>query len=136
MMLFVLCMAEGISPGELESRRWIRVEGKVVHVVPISERFDYFTAPGRNRKVIKTDLDQTHFLIGAAFPNSGVKIENELNNPNFRIEKSVDEILKWYMQIGDSSEIQQSARTALQLVEHWRSRSRRTAVQSAIPALF
>jgi len=119
----------GISPGELESRRWIRVEGKVVHVVPISERFDYFTAPGRNRKVIKTDLDQTHFLIGAAFPNSGAKIENELNNPNFRIEKSVDEMLKWYMQTGDSLEIRQSARTALQLVEHWRSRSRRTAVQ-------
>ena len=31
MRLFVLCMAEGISPGELESRRWIRVGGKVVH---------------------------------------------------------------------------------------------------------
>ena len=119
----------GISQGDLESRGWIRVEGKVVHVAPIGERFDYFTAPGRNRKVIKTDLDQTHFLIGAAFPNSGVKIENELNNPNFRIKKSVDEMLKWYMQIGDSLEIRQSARTALQLVEHWRSRIRRTAVQ-------
>ena len=111
----------------MESRGWIRVEGKVVHVAPISERFDYFTAPGRNRKVIKTDLDQAHFLIGAAFQNSGVKIENELNNPNFRIKKSVDEILKWYQQVGDSSEIHQSARTALQLVEHWRTC--RTSVQ-------
>ena len=122
----------GISQGDLESRGWIRVEGKVVHVAPISERFDYFTAPGRNRKVIKTDLDQAHFLIGAAFPDSGVKIENELNNPNFRIKKSVDEILKWYQQVGDSSGIHQSARTALQLVEHWRTRSRRTAVQSTL----
>ena len=120
----------GISQGDLESRGWIRVEGKVVHIAPISERFDYFTAPGRNRKVIKTDLDQTHFLIGAAFPNSGVKIENELNNPNFRIKKSVDEILKWYLQIGDSLEIRQSARTALQLVEHWRTR--KTAVQATL----
>ena len=117
----------GISQGDLEARGWIHVEGTVVHVDPISERFDYFTGHGRNRKVIKTDLDQTHFLIGAAFPNSGVKIENELNNPNFKIKKSVDEILKWYMQIGDSLEIRQSARTALQLVEHWRTR--RTAVQ-------
>lgn len=41
----------------------------------------------------------------------------------------MDEMLKWYMQIGDSLEIRQSALTALQLVEHWRSRSRRTAVQ-------
>jgi adenine-specific DNA methylase len=120
----------GISQGDLESRGWIRVEGKVVYVAPISERFDYFTAPGRNRKVIKTDLDQAHFLIGAAFQNSGVKIENELNNPNFRIKKSVDEILKWYQQVGDSSEIHQSARTALQLVKHWRTR--RIAVQSTL----
>ena len=120
----------GISQSDLESRGWIRVEGKVVHVIPISERFNYFTAPGRNRKVIKTDLDQTHFLIGAAFPDSGVKIENELNNPNFRIKKSVDEILKWYQQVGDTLEIRQSARTALQLVEHWRTR--RIAVQSTL----
>lgn len=120
----------GISQGDLESRGWIRVEGKVVHVIPIRERFDYFTAPGRNRKVIKTDLDHTHFLIGAAFPNSGVKIENELNNPNFRIKKSVDEILKWYQHVGDTLEIRQSARTALQLVEHWRTC--RTAVQSTL----
>ncbi|MCL7412858.1 MAG: hypothetical protein M8353_04470, partial [ANME-2 cluster archaeon] len=117
----------GISQGDLESRGWIRAEGKVVHVAPIRERFDYFTAPGRNRKVIKTDLDQAHFLIGAAFLNSGVKIENELNNPNFRIKKSVDEILKWYIQTGDSTEVSHSARTALQLVQHWRNR--RTAVQ-------
>jgi len=99
-------------------------------VVPISDRFNYFTASGRNRKVIKTDPDQAHFLIGAAFPNSGVKIENELNNPNFRIKKSVNEILKWYQQVGDTLEIRQSKQTALQLVEHWRTR--RTAVQSTL----
>jgi putative DNA methylase len=117
----------GISQSDLESRGWIYVEGKVVHVTPIQNRFDYFTAPGRNRKVIKTDLDQAHFLIGAALPNSGIKIDNELNNPNFTIKKSVDEILKWYIQTGDSMDINHSARTALQLVQHWRNR--RTDVQ-------
>lgn len=82
----------GISQGDLEARGWIRAAGKIVHVVPINERFAYFTERGRNRKVIKTDLDQTHFLIGAAYSGSGHKIENELNDPNFRIRKSVDEI--------------------------------------------
>ena len=49
-------------------------------MVPIEERFAYFTAPGRNRKVIRTDLDQAHFLMGAAFPDSGPKIDGELSN--------------------------------------------------------
>ncbi len=91
-------------------------------MVPVQERFVYFTERGRNRKVIKTDLDQSHFLIGAAIPNSGMKIENELNNPNFRIKKSVDEILKWYAEVNKEDVTRLAAKTASQLVEHWRSK--------------
>jgi hypothetical protein len=112
----------GISQGDLEAKGWIRVVGRVVHVVPVQERFVYFTERGRNRKVIKTDLDQSHFLIGAAIPNSGMKIENELNNPNFRIKKSVDEILKWYAEVNKEDVTRSAAKTASQLVEHWRSK--------------
>jgi len=112
----------GISQGDLEARGWIRVVGKIVHVVPINDRLAYFTERGRNRKVIKTDLDQAHFLIGAALPNSGLKIDAELNNPNLRIKKSVDEILKWYAEVDKDSVNRLAARTAVQLVEHWRTR--------------
>lgn len=116
----------GIAQGDLEARGWIRVVGRSVHVVPIHERFAYFTERGRNRKVIKTDLDQAHFLIGTAYPTSGLKIESELDNPNFRIKKSVDEILKWYAELDTNSANRMAARTAAQLVEHWRSRSDKT----------
>lgn len=112
----------GISQGDLEAKGWIRVVGRVVHVVPVQERFVYFTERGRNRKVIKTDLDQSHFLIGAAIPNSGMKIENELNNPNLRIKKSVDEILKWYAEVNKEDVTRLAAKTASQLVEYWRSK--------------
>ena len=115
----------GIAQGDLEAKGWIRVVGRAVHVVPIHERFAFFTERGRNRKVIKTDLDQAHFLIGTASPNSGLKIDAELNNPNFRIKKSVDDILKWYAEIEKSSTIRMAASTALQLIEHWRSHKER-----------
>jgi hypothetical protein len=110
------------------------VIGKAVALIPIQERFLYFTERGRNRKVIKTDLDQAHFLIGAAYPNSGLKIDTELNNPNFRIKKSVDDILKWYMEMGDSAVTKGAATTALRLVEHWRARTDRPTVVQ--PTLF
>ncbi|MBE0584991.1 MAG: DUF1156 domain-containing protein [Desulfofustis sp.] len=115
----------GIAQGDLEAKGWIRVVGRAVHVVPIHERFAFFTERGRNRRVIKTDLDQAHFLIGTAFPNSGLKIDVELNNPNFRIKKSVDEILKWYAEVDKNSANRMAARTAGQLVEHWRTRKDR-----------
>jgi len=122
----------GIAQGDLEARGWIRVVGRSVHVVPIHERFAYFTERGRNRKVIKTDLDQAHFLIGTAYPNSGLKIESELDNPNFRIKKSVDEILKWYAEVDTNSANRMAARTAAQLVEHWRSRSDKTPAKQQL----
>ena len=124
----------GISQGDIESRGWIRLVGKVVHLTPIQERFLFFTERGRNRKVIKTDLDQAHFLIGAAYPNSGLKIDSELDNPNFRIKKSVDDILRWYSEMGDSSATRNAATTALRLVEHWRTRADRPTVVQ--PTLF
>jgi hypothetical protein len=112
----------GIAQGDMEARGWIRVVGRAVHAVPIHERLAFFTERGRNRKVIRTDMDQAHFLIGAAFPSSGLKIETELNNPNFRIKKSVDDILKWVAEVDQSATNRTSARTAEQLVEHWRTR--------------
>lgn len=124
----------GISQGELESRGWIRVIDKVAHVIPVHERFAYFTERGRNRKVIKTDLDQAWFLIGAAAPNSGSKIEFELANPNFRIKKSTNDILKWYADVEKDLVVCQSAETALQLVEHWRNRKDKPKVVE--PTLF
>ena len=105
-----------------------------MHLVPIRERFAFFTERGRNRKVIKTDLDQAHFLIGAALPNSGMRIDAELNNPNFRIKKSVDEILKWYAEIDQNTAIRMAAKTAVQLVEHWRTKKDRPEVTQ--PTLF
>lgn len=123
----------GIAQGDLEAKGWIRVVGRTVYVVPINERFAFFTERGRNRKVIKTDLDQAHFLMGAAFPNSGLKIDAELNNPNFRIKKSVDDILRWCAEVDKNPANRMAARTAAQLVEHWRTRKDRPqAIQRSI----
>jgi len=62
-----------------------------------------------------------------------LKIDAELNNPNFRIKKSVDEILKWYAEVDKNSANRMAARTAAQLVEHWRTRKDRPqAVQRTL----
>jgi len=112
----------GVSQGDFEARGWIRVVGTQVNVIPIKERFQYFTAPGRNRKILKTDLDQAHFLIGAAMPGSGVDVSDELNRATFQIKRSVDPILDWYAQTDPDMGIQRAAKLALDLVSHWRAK--------------
>ena len=130
--LHKILLGTGISQGYLEARGWVRLIGKEVHLIPIQERFDFFTGSGRNRKIIKTDLDQAHFLIGAALPQSGVKIDTELSNPNLKIKKAVDDILKWYGDTASSELERLAANTAYHLVEHWRNRRRKSSIPAAV----
>ncbi len=124
----------GVAQADLEAKGWVRELNKTVHAVPVQERFAYFTASGRNRKVIKTDLDQAHFLIAAALPGSGVKVEAELNNVNFRIKRSVDEILRWMAEVDSDPALRLAAQTAAQLVSQWRTRKDRPEIVQ--PTLF
>lgn len=111
----------GIDQGDLEDRGWIRAVSTTIHVVPIEERFQHFTTPGRNRKVIKTDLDQAYFLIGAAMKGSGINIDDELNRKTFSLKKSTDALLQWYAERGAKQVIRDAARLALNLVSNWRT---------------
>ena len=113
----------GISQPDLEGYGWISPAGRDVHVTPVSERFAHFTTPGRTRKnVLKTDLDQAHFLIGAACPGSNVRIDEELKRGAFKVKKSVDDILKWYALTNADPETSRAATLAASLLEHWRTR--------------
>ncbi len=76
------------SKADLEARGWVRAQGTTTHKVPIVERFQYFTARGRKRIVIKTDLDQAYFLTGACLGDGGVNVRNELDSRTFKIKKS------------------------------------------------
>lgn len=109
----------GYSPDEFESRGWLSIKRTTVTITPIAERCQYFTAPSRNRKILKSDLDQAHFLIGAALPKSGLDISQELQRHTFVLKKSVDAILKWYAENDSSPQIRNAAKLSLNLVTHW-----------------
>ncbi len=119
----------GIAQADLEARGWVRAQGTTVHSVPIIERFQYFTAPGRKRVVLKTDLDQAHFLIGAAMGGSGVNIDRELNSGTWTVKRSVNPVLTWYAEMDPDEDVRYAAKTAAGLVTHWRSRPKPKPVE-------
>ena len=112
----------GIVQRELEQRGWIEERGKHVHRVPIRERFEQ--ARKRPRKEMKTEIDQAHFLIGAAMPGSGMNVEAELTKDTWMVRRSVEAVLDWYAKTAVEPEIQSAAKVAGDLLRRTREQNR------------
>lgn len=61
---------------------------------------------------MKTEIDQAHFLIGAAMPGSGVNLEEELARDTWMVRRSVEGVLDWYAKTAPELEIQKAAKLA------------------------
>jgi putative DNA methylase len=99
---------------QFEELGWVVEHNKVVSCVPIQDRFEELRQ--RPRREMKTDIDQAHFLIGAALPNSGVTIEEELGRNTWAVRRSVEAVLQWYARTGLSPEMRRAAEIAAQLL--------------------
>lgn len=104
----------GMVQREFVDRGWVEEKGKVVYRVPIKEQFE--KTRNRPRKEMKTEIDQAHFLIGAALPNSGVSIEEQLTKHTWTIRRSVDAVLQWYVKTAVEPEIRDAATLAASLL--------------------
>jgi len=112
----------GIVQRELEQRGWIEERGRTIYRVPIRERFHY--SRRRPRKEMKTEIDQAHFLIGAAMPGSEVNVEEELNRDTWMVRRSVEAVLDWYAKTALEPEIQTAAKVAGDLLRRCREQNR------------
>ena len=99
---------------DLEDRGWVEERNRSVTAVPIFQRFMEFRK--RPRREMKTEIDQAHFLIGSAGPDSGVNLEQELSKDTWMVRQSVDAVLEWYGKMASDPEIRTAsilARTIL-----------------------
>src|SRR5262249_32484678 len=100
----------GITKREFELRGWTKEENKVVHRISIHDCFE--GARKRPRKEMKTEIDQAHFLIGAALPGSGVNLEDELDKNTWMVRRGVEAVLHWYAKTAIEPAIRQAAERA------------------------
>jgi putative DNA methylase len=122
------------------STPWISESDRVITRVPIYERFQKMVK--RSRREMKTELDQSHFLIGAAMPvqdgDTGVNIEKELERETFLIRPGVEALLDWYSKTpagADEPGIPKAAATSLQLLRA-AFEARRARMKQEDPSLF
>ena len=114
----------GVTQKEFETRGWTREVNKVVHRISISESFEL--ARKRPRKEMKTEIDQAHFLIGAAMPGSGINLEEELDKDTWMVRRSVEAVLQWYAKTAAEPAIRSAADRAKFLLARSIERRRTT----------
>jgi len=92
-----------IRQKDFEDRGLVEERNRLVSAIPIQQRFQDFRK--RPRREMKTEIDQAHFLIGAAKPNSGVNLEQELSKDTWMVRRSVDAVLEWYAKMSPDPEL-------------------------------
>jgi adenine-specific DNA methylase len=107
----------GTAPSLFEAYGWCAEEKKVYHLCDPLEFAKSWR--GKHRKGMSRDLDQTLFLVGACFNDSGMRVDETLNNPNFDPHPAVPDLLDWMANRGGSKEIQSAAKVAKLLYAKW-----------------
>ncbi len=109
----------GMDYDVFEKMGWCSEEKKVYSMV---SPLDFARGwRGRQRKGMSRDFDQTLFLVGACFPDSGIRVEDTLNNPNFEPHPAIPDLLDWMGERGGNKETRSAARTAKTLYTRWLS---------------
>lgn len=107
----------GTSPGLFEERGWCREEKKMYLLCdPLEFALGWRR---RQRKGMSRDFDQTIFLVGACIPESGIKVEDTLNNPNFEPHPAIPDLIEWIGKRWHSPDVRRAAGTAKTLYSRW-----------------
>jgi len=107
----------GVSPAEFQERGWCTESQKVLHVTPPLELAQKWK--GQPRSGIARDFDQAMFLVGSCYPNSGIRVQDTLDSPNFNPHPAIVGILDWLTRHGGDGEVKNAALLAKQLYQRW-----------------
>jgi putative DNA methylase len=116
-----------IRQRDFEDRGWVKEANRRVTATPILQRFESMRL--RPRKEMKTEIDQAHFMIGSALPNSGVSLEQELTKDSWMVRRSVDAVLEWYAKMAPESDIREAAELARTILRQTLDRLRQQPVE-------
>jgi putative DNA methylase len=114
----------GIGPDDFVKKGWCKEEKKIFQMVPPLQWAQQFK--GVNRKVLSRDLDQTLFLIGACYPESGIRVADTLGSATFRHHPAIPELLEWFTRHGPDFTFKAAAARALTLYQDWMERNKPT----------
>lgn len=112
----------GVSPSEFLERGWCSEEKKVFTVADPQEWANQWK--GKHRKGMSRDFDQTYFLIGACYDDSGIKLSDTLNSGSFVPHPAISDLLDWFGKHGSDSNMKSAAKRAKQIYSSWLAKNK------------
>lgn len=112
----------GVSPNEFLERGWCSETQKVFHVtspVTLAQQWK-----GQPRHGLSRDFDQAMFLVGSCYENSGIRVQDTLNSPNFTPHPATNDVLDWLSRHGGDADLKNAARLARQLYNTWQANNK------------
>jgi SAM-dependent methyltransferase len=107
----------GVSPSEFLERGWCSEEKKVFTITPPLEWATQWK--GKARKAMSRDFDQSYFLIGACYDESGIKVSDTLESGGFAPHPAIPDLLDWFGMHGSDTDMKAAARRAKQIYSAW-----------------
>ena len=107
----------GVSPSEFLERGWCSEEKKVFTITPPLEWATQWK--GKARKAMSRDFDQSYFLIGACYDESGIKVSDTLESGGFAPHPAIPDLLNWFGMHGSDTDMKAAARRAKQIYSAW-----------------
>lgn len=107
----------GVSPSEFLERGWCSEEKKIFTITPPLEWAQQWK--GKARKGMSRDFDQTFFLIGACYDESGIKASDTLNSGSFVPHPAIADLLDWFGKHGSDADMKSAAKRAKQIYSTW-----------------
>jgi adenine-specific DNA methylase len=107
----------GVSPSEFLERGWCSEEKKVFTITPPLEWATQWK--GKARKAMSRDFDQSYFLIGACYDESGIKVSDTLESGGFAPHPAIPDLLDWFGVHGSDTDMKAAARRAKQIYSAW-----------------
>ncbi|MBI2571914.1 MAG: DUF1156 domain-containing protein [Candidatus Schekmanbacteria bacterium] len=120
----------GIAPSEFEERGWIREEKKVYYLKSFAEVAQAWHK--KHRVGMVHDYDQAAFLIGACYDGSGIKADDTLSNPNFKLHPALGSLVEWFATRSNDAQVRTAAARAQRLYASWQTRNRQQAHQLSL----
>ena len=112
----------GVSPSEFLERGWCTETKKVFTVTDPVEWAQQWK--GKHRKRMSRDFDQTYFLIGACYDDSGIKVSDTLNSGSFVAHPAINDLLDWFGKHGSDPDMKNAARLAKKIYSSWLTKNK------------
>lgn len=112
----------GVSPSEFLERGWCTETKKIFTITPPLQWAQQWK--GQARKKMSRDFDQTYFLVGASYEESGIKVSDTLNSGSFVPHPAIGDLLDWFVKHGSDDDMKAAAYRAKQIYSTWLAKNK------------